>query len=224
MTAFTQAHKDAIRDALIARQGKFKTCKGCGVSFPLAEFPRRAKTGPRESRCLPCLRAYQSEKAKRHWATLSTEERRKRNAGIALKRYHGLTQSQFDEIRERQLGKCAICERIPENDRLVVDHDHDTKVIRGLLCDRCNRALGLLEDDVSVLRSALRYLSGNGTGTGLLSIPGMPSGSTDRRPIRARLPRALRMKRLVDPGLIRRLHETRAKDFHKRGAKQGASR
>jgi hypothetical protein len=41
---------------------------------------------------------------------------------------------------------------------LHVDHDHGTGRIRGLLCFRCNNALGDLEDDPALVRAAARYL------------------------------------------------------------------
>lgn len=41
---------------------------------------------------------------------------------------------------------------------LVVDHDHTTGKVRGLLCHNCNRALGLLQDNKSYLQSAINYL------------------------------------------------------------------
>jgi hypothetical protein len=43
-------------------------------------------------------------------------------------------------------------------DRCTVDHDHETKAIRGLLCSNCNRAIGLFDEDVEVIEHAIRYI------------------------------------------------------------------
>ena len=73
-----------------------------------------------------------------------------------MKRY-GMTTSDFDEWYNRQAGRCAICHTKPEI--LCVDHDHETGLIRGLLCNNCNRGIGLLGDNISRLRSAVGYLT-----------------------------------------------------------------
>jgi len=59
-----------------------------------------------------------------------------------------------------QNSECAVCRRgLPELDQgLVVDHDHDTGAVRGLICQDCNRALGFVRDDVYVLKRAIEYL------------------------------------------------------------------
>lgn len=54
---------------------------------------------------------------------------------------YGLTTAQYDQMLDRQDGRCAICRRQPRTKRLAVDHDHETGHVRGLLCDRCNRGL-----------------------------------------------------------------------------------
>lgn len=54
---------------------------------------------------------------------------------------------------------CAICGKKPEGKNLCVDHDHETKKVRGLLCNRCNLAIGLMKDDVEILFKAINYLS-----------------------------------------------------------------
>lgn len=65
---------------------------------------------------------------------------------------------------KNQNGLCQICKSFKSNrkSRLCVDHNHLTGKIRGLLCDRCNRAIGLFGDDSNILESALEYLKANG--------------------------------------------------------------
>lgn len=68
-----------------------------------------------------------------------------------------LTDAEYDLLLERQGGACAICGEKPSI-RLVVDHDHETGAVRGLLCNPCNLALGLFKDDSSRLGSAVTYV------------------------------------------------------------------
>ena len=60
---------------------------------------------------------------------------------------------------------CAICGDLPAGSSyqngLVLDHDHDTGKIRGALCGRCNKGLGLLGDNLASLRLAVEYLEKN---------------------------------------------------------------
>lgn len=79
---------------------------------------------------------------------------------------YGLTEKQYTELLDKQHGLCAICHQ-PETvtsfgkvRQLSVDHDHITGVVRGLLCTKCNQALGLLNDSVDRLRAAALYLEG----------------------------------------------------------------
>ena len=84
-----------------------------------------------------------------------------------LRRRFGLTLERFNELLRLQNYKCAACDEAL-NDQLVhVDHDHLCcpsryktcgKCIRGLLCSRCNNALGLVQDRLSVLINLGRYL------------------------------------------------------------------
>lgn len=59
------------------------------------------------------------------------------------------------KIEDTQNGGCAICGRVT---KLVVDHDHETNRVRGLLCSTCNTGLGKLGDNVENLRKAIVYL------------------------------------------------------------------
>lgn len=77
-----------------------------------------------------------------------------------LKYKFGITANQYNAMLEAQKGLCQICGKRPSGrfKRLAVDHCHKTNKIRGLLCSRCNRAIGALEDSSEVLSQAVRYL------------------------------------------------------------------
>jgi len=73
-----------------------------------------------------------------------------------IKRRHGMLMREYAELFNKQNGRCAIC--MTRTDDLCVDHCHTSNHIRGLLCAHCNRALGLLRDDIDALRRAIKYL------------------------------------------------------------------
>lgn len=72
----------------------------------------------------------------------------------------GITIEQYAQMFAEQDGKCAICDTQSENlsRGLCIDHDHQTRVIRGLLCTCCNTALGKFRDNPELLRRAIQYL------------------------------------------------------------------
>lgn len=79
-----------------------------------------------------------------------------------LKSQYGIDHEAYDQLLERQGGVCAICYKPPPERAnggvLHVDHDHATGKVRGLLCRRCNPALGAFDDDPARLRRAAEYL------------------------------------------------------------------
>ena len=76
---------------------------------------------------------------------------------IRYKREYGIKLSEYEELKIFQQHKCAICFK-PSDDPLHVDHDHYTGFVRGLLCGDCNRALGLLKDNIDAIEGALGYM------------------------------------------------------------------
>lgn len=70
---------------------------------------------------------------------------------------YNLTKEEYDHMLAAQKGMCAICGKAPEGRRLCVDHSHETGKVRGLLCYRCNIALGYIEDK-ELMQNATRYL------------------------------------------------------------------
>ena len=79
--------------------------------------------------------------------------------GNKLRQKYGITLEQYDEMLERQGGRCAICGGLNKNGWfLAVDHDHKTGKNRGLLCASCNVILGTAYDNVDILNKAIKYL------------------------------------------------------------------
>jgi len=75
------------------------------------------------------------------------------------KMLYGMNGDEVAAMTSAQGGRCSICGRIPREGRvLVIDHDHDTGVVRALLCRQCNIMLGCAKDDPDVLRAAADYL------------------------------------------------------------------
>lgn len=136
------------------------TCPKCTQEFDelttYVGIPRRC--GPRRGFCsLKCAKQKQEE-----------EKGYARSA--ALRSRYGISADEYELVRQAQDSKCAICGShettvSPVNGSLFslnVDHDHDTKRIRGLLCTPCNRGLGFLRDDRSILVKAIEYLDADG--------------------------------------------------------------
>ena len=131
-----------------------RVCTTCQVEKPINDFAKssRLPTG-RTTKCKGCSNEYN-----RKWRThlYNKDQNLKKSFGIAL--------SDYQRMHDAQDGKCAICDKEETTMRsgrlmkLSVDHNHTTGEIRALLCNNCNRGIGLLNDDILVLRSAVNYL------------------------------------------------------------------
>ena len=144
-----------------------KKCTKCGKTKPLSKFSKRAQSQDGyQLWCKKCTKEYRREyySANAEQAKVHNKSQYKRNPIIArrsfLKRAYGLTLADYDVMLEAQGNRCVICGKTPEEEgeRLSVDHDHETGRVRGLLCDDCNRAIGMLGESTQRLRSAANYL------------------------------------------------------------------
>jgi hypothetical protein len=74
---------------------------------------------------------------------------------------YGITLAEYDSMFDKQDGRCSICGIYQDEliKKLVVDHNHDTNIVRGLLCDKCNRGLDHFNDDIEIIKKALKYLT-----------------------------------------------------------------
>ena len=153
-----------------------KTCSRCKTAKDLSEFTvNRRFADDLESRCRECLRElrlaaydrkpehYRTAKNRRYarrakaglLPVVTSEHRRRRH----LRDSYGITPEEERYLLEEQQGLCPICGSAAE----VVDHDHATGRIRGLLCQKCNRGLGHFADSPVMLAKALEYLTGSQT-------------------------------------------------------------
>lgn len=90
------------------------------------------------------------------WRKEHPGERREIEWKCYLKRKYGLSLEQWKELLALSEGRCAICGTKPR--RLCLDHNHRTGKVRGILCDECNRGIGLLKDDSDIVFEAAKYL------------------------------------------------------------------
>lgn len=144
-----------------------KLCLGCEKRLPVSDFkemdrPNRPGGPYYYPRCDECRKKYHRE----YYQGRRKEDPtygRESNRRSVLKR-HGLSPEDFDRMLEEQDGKCAICGKPPgttdgvDRNRLVIDHSHATGKARALLCDFCNRGLGIFFDDPELLVTAAGYL------------------------------------------------------------------
>ena len=110
---------------------RMKPCKNCGTATP---------TTTERPLCLAC----------------TSDAKRTSN----LRHRYGIDDKEYNELLDAQDGCCQICSIhwTATDGHLVVDHCHETLSIRGLLCQSCNKALGLFSDSPMRLRRAMRYL------------------------------------------------------------------
>lgn len=150
------------------------SCPNCGlVRLARGDLVRKAQKEGKEFWCLPCRnktrvhvpRKYTGTKEERHRQARKNWEQ-KNPEKILDKRYkerYGITYQEYKEKLVQQNYKCLICGVNQEDSRqkkLVVDHCHNTNVVRGLLCHNCNCGLGHFADNVDKLKNAISYLNG----------------------------------------------------------------
>jgi hypothetical protein len=128
------------------------TCSKCKIEKLSTEFHKRNNRpcGVR-SICKQCYKGYEFKRRDGYMREYD------------LMKSYSITVDDYNRMFESQYGKCAICgtSSSVESSRkkyLCVDHNHETGKVRGLLCDKCNRGIGLLNDDIQTLISAIKYL------------------------------------------------------------------
>jgi hypothetical protein len=83
---------------------------------------------------------------------------RRANRDRKLRTDFGIGIEDYERMLEEQEGRCYLCRGSSPDRALAVDHCHTTGVVRGLLCDLCNRGLGMFKDNPELLRAAADYV------------------------------------------------------------------
>lgn len=92
----------------------------------------------------------------REWAAQNPEKKHAQRV-----RKYGLTPEQMKAMLDAQGQACAVCGHTEKRHKLfpMIDHCHTTGKVRGILCSRCNMAIGLFRDSPELMRKAIEYLS-----------------------------------------------------------------
>jgi len=144
-----------------------KMCSGCKTIKPLDDY-YTDKSGKynKSYACKSCAKRrskiYKNIPINRERQNAIRAVRRKDKDPKIARKYelfskYGITLSQYDEMFNKQNGRCAIC-GLTSKANLSVDHNHSTGTVRGLLCNNCNRGIGYLKDSIELLASANSYL------------------------------------------------------------------
>lgn len=131
-----------------------KLCTSCQQHKNLESF-KKNKNGKfqRYSICKKCS----SERSKYRYANGDSY-------AVRLQRLYGLSVNEYEQMYAEANGCCQVCGVSEEslNKRLAVDHCHATGKVRGLLCSKCNTALGQLDDSLEKISSLYSYLNERG--------------------------------------------------------------
>jgi hypothetical protein len=141
------------------KEKQFKKCSKCNHTFPATYeffYKHSSRKDGLDPWCKECKREYDNKHYK-------------------LKNY-GITIDEYNKLIEKQNNRCAICgidfdflekvrkyNKVPGTGKPRIDHDHNTGKIRGLLCDDCNTALGIFQENPLILIKAINYIQNHRT-------------------------------------------------------------
>lgn len=148
----------------LASEG-MKYCPRCKEIKSLQDFSTMRVRSGVASHCKSCSNVLSKERN----ATPKAQQQRKQQyqrdkrqrRDYLLRKSFDISIEEYEQMLQRQGGMCLICQK-PEqsNKTLAVDHCHTTGRVRGLLCGKCNPAIGFLGDDVQIAERIISYLKG----------------------------------------------------------------
>ncbi len=88
-------------------------------------------------------------------AKRTPEQKARKRVTDAMKNY-GISEEEAADLTTRTA--CDVCGSSYEGIKLCIDHCHESGLVRGVLCNQCNVALGMTRDDPALLRALASYL------------------------------------------------------------------
>ena len=142
-----------------AKDSTMKLCGSCGISKPLSEFYKnKSKKCGYQSQCKTCKAAYNRDHYRsdsiNYKSRAVTWKSNNKYRVVALR--HGVDE---DEVRAA-FEKSDCCEICFSKEKLVLDHEHHTSKVRGILCYRCNLMLGAIADKNQDILDKIDRISG----------------------------------------------------------------
>lgn len=163
--------RPVVKQVKDASPESHRTCSKCGVTQEIYAFYRHKQSrGGYSTTCKVCHNAngkswYNKNRDKRlnyqrKYAAKNRERLRGLTTGWSRLRRTGVTEEQYSGALREQDERCAICNRHQSELKMALcaDHDHKTGAFRGLLCGKCNTAIGLLNDNPLLIQKALKYM------------------------------------------------------------------
>ena len=148
-----------------------KVCIKCGIEKDLSMFQsRRSTKDGYRNECKVCRSTYDhlyySKRENKDRRLKRQMDRYWENRGEYLRlmffRTYGITQEEKDKMVSTQGNRCAICHNEFRSSKdTCLDQRHSTGEIRGILCCKCNQALGLLDENIEIIKNLIKYVEKN---------------------------------------------------------------
>lgn len=150
------AYKCKHTDRLLYARGM---CRNCYEKWLRKNNPEYSERQRENSRKWRKKFADKKRASDRNWRAKKDPEYLKLSSRLGILNNYGLTMDDYNEMMKDQNNVCAICGKPPKKDKnLSIDHDHETGLIRGLLCFRCNFGLSYFGEDLDTIEKAFIYL------------------------------------------------------------------